>query len=154
NPNQIVTQISGASQISLDAQGNLVIQTSTGNLVEHAPLAYQDVNGTQRAVSSQFVLLGNNEVGIQVGPYDRSKPLVIDPNWVYSSYLGGSGTDEANGIAVSPMGFVGVVGSTTAAWNPGGESTVTTIKPGNGGRKEVFVAGIDAGGQTVNFITY
>ena len=64
---------------SLDAQGNLVLHTSGGDVVEHAPVVYQMVNGVQHAVASRFVLGRGGQVGFQVGRYDHSKPLVIDP---------------------------------------------------------------------------
>ena len=46
----------GASEKSLDSQGNLVLHTSSGDVVEHAPVAYQVVDGVQHAVASRFVL--------------------------------------------------------------------------------------------------
>ena len=81
----------GVTGKSLDAQGNLVLHTSGGDMVEHAPVAYQVVDGVQHAVASRFVLGLGGQVSFQVGHYDHSKPLVIDPvlSLSYSTYLGG-----------------------------------------------------------------
>ena len=52
----------------------------------------------------------STHIGFQVAHYDASKPLVIDPVLVYSTYLGGSGDDQADGIAVDSAGSVYVAG--------------------------------------------
>src|SRR5580658_4952143 len=46
--------------------------------------------------------------------YDRGKPLVIDPEVVYSTYFGGSMETDIGGIAVDATGSVYVVGDTYA----------------------------------------
>jgi len=80
NPGQFLTSFQGASQLSLDAQGNLQIATSQSGvgLVESAPSVYQMVNGVQTAVASHYTISGQ-QVGIALGAYNPSLPLVIDP---------------------------------------------------------------------------
>src|SRR4029077_20817483 len=48
----------------------------------------------------------------QLGAYDNSQPLVIDPVVVYSTYLGGTDNDVGNGIAVDSSGNTYVAGYT------------------------------------------
>ena len=92
SPGAIRLAFGGVTGKSLDAQGDLVLHTSGGDMVEHAPVAYQVVDGVQHAVASRFVIGPGGQVGFQVGHYDHSKPLVIDPvmSLSYSTYLGGS----------------------------------------------------------------
>ena len=100
SPGAIRLAFDGVTGKSLDAQGNLVLHTSGGDMVEHAPVAYQVVDGVQHAVASRFVLGPGGQVGFQVGHYDHSKPLVIDPvmSLSYSTYLGpGKGTSLDRG---------------------------------------------------------
>ena len=70
---------SGARKISTDDSGNLVLSSSTGDLMLHRPVAYQEQNGARQLVDARFVLKANNEVAFALGPYDRTRELVIDP---------------------------------------------------------------------------
>jgi hypothetical protein len=74
------------------------------------------VEGTWREVESAWRLVPGGgdarEVGFQVAAYDRSRPLVIDPVLVYSTYLGGSQEDEGTAIAADPQGNAYVTGFT------------------------------------------
>jgi hypothetical protein len=105
----IQMQVQGAQSLSLDAQGNLVIHTSGGDVTELAPVAYQEINGVRQAVTSRYILEGNNTVGFQVGAYDPGHTLVIDPTLSYSSYLSAAGADYA--IAVDNAGNAYIGGS-------------------------------------------
>ena len=80
--------VQGADSLSSDAQGNLVLHTASGDVLEHAPVLYQEVGGTRQAVAGQFVLLGANEVGFQVGPYD-AEPAAGDRSGPQLQHLPG-----------------------------------------------------------------
>lgn len=145
--------VDGATSLSLDAQGNLIVHTAGGELVEKAPVLYQDVAGIHRSVAGRYVLRDNHQVGFAVGAYDASAPLVIDPVFSYSSYLGGSGSDAAYGIAVDETGSVYVTGYTSSTNFP----TVNPLQPNRGGSGLVlnaFVTKLDPSGTTVVFSTY
>jgi hypothetical protein len=138
NPAGITLSIQGTQTLTLDAQGNLVLRTPAGDVVEQAPVAYQMVNGTRQAVSSSFVLQGDGEVGFQIGAYDPTRPLVIDPTLSYASYLPGPGV----AIAVDSSGEAYVTGRTTG-YNDNG-----TI--GNG----VFVDKLNTAGTALVYQTF
>ena len=118
SPAAIRLAFGGVTGKSLDAQGNLVLHTSGGDMVEHAPVAYQVVDGVQHAVASRFVIGPGGQVGFQVGHYDHSKALVIDPvmSLSYSTYLGPSKgtslTEAQGGIAVDAAGDAYIAGTT------------------------------------------
>jgi hypothetical protein len=115
SPGAIRLAFDGITGKSLDAQGDLVLHTSGGDLVEHAPVAYQVIAGVRHAVASQFVLGRDGQVGFQIGHYDHGKPLVIDPvlSLSYSTYLGGAGAlTKGVGIAVDNSGDSYVTGVT------------------------------------------
>src|SRR5439155_9364091 len=114
----------GAISLSLDPRGNLVVHTDGGDLVEQAPVLYQMVNGVRQTVSGRYVLenpirnpqsaiRNSTTVAFQVGPYDATKTLVIDPVYaiVYSTYFGSS-RENAYHIAVDSSGNAYLTGNT------------------------------------------
>src|SRR6267143_77068 len=110
DPEQISLQIRGASAVKLDSQGALVLATAAGDVVLHKPFAYQETAEGRREVAANFVQHGPHLVGFRVAPYDSSQPLIIDPVMVYSTYLGGTGKDFANAIAVDATGNAYITG--------------------------------------------
>ena len=55
DPGLIQFEITGASQIELDEQGNLALQTVSGELRFQSPVIYQESNGTRVPVSGAYV---------------------------------------------------------------------------------------------------
>ncbi len=147
NPGLIQFAYSGASGLRLDARGNLVLTTPGGDVVQDAPTAYQVVNGRRRPVTARYVLQPLNVVALQVGNYDRTRPLYIDPVVNYSTYLGGSGDDFGNAIAVDAAGNAYVTGSTNSVDFPG-----QPIQSGLG--QNVFVTKLDPSGTSPLYSTY
>src|SRR4029450_11335585 len=66
-----------------------------------------------------YRLISANTVGFDVGRYDHSETLVIDPILSYSTFLGGNGVDDARSIATDSTGSVYITGSTTSTNFPG-----------------------------------
>ncbi len=151
NPENIRLGFQGADNLSLDEQGNLVIGTATGNVLEHAPVAYQEVDGARQAVAGQFVLLGNNEVGFQLGAYDPALPLTIDPVLSYSTFIGGNNDDAAQGIQVDSAGNAYITGYTTSTNFP---TTTGANQTSFGGTYDAFVTKLNATGTAAVYSTY
>src|SRR5262249_37089038 len=114
---RIVLGFDGVQGVSLDAQGELVLHAAGGDIVQQAPVAYQDINGVRQYVASRFTLDAAGNVRFALGDYDHGHALTIDPSWVYISYLGGGKdaaprtgivdvsafSDIANAVAFSPL---------------------------------------------------
>src|SRR5262249_32333429 len=113
DPAAVALSFTGAGQAEIDSQGDLVLQTAAGPVIQHKPLLYQEVNGTRQEVAGNFVLAPTtHEVGFAVGAYDRSRPLVIDPKVRYTYTLGGLQNDEGFSIALTQDGKATVTGFT------------------------------------------
>ncbi len=85
--NSIAIDYKGAKQLRLDEKGNLVVSTPLGDLIEQAPVAYQIHNGKISPVKCAFKLTGNR-VSFDLGNYNKSAVLVIDPTLVFATYCG------------------------------------------------------------------
>ncbi|GAB3877751.1 hypothetical protein GCM10028824_38390 [Hymenobacter segetis] len=89
DPTTIVLRHDGAEKAQLDANGNLLLQTSVGRIMERAPQAWQaDAAGQHRPVACRYRLAADGTVRFALGTYDRQLPLTIDPVVVFSTYTG------------------------------------------------------------------
>jgi hypothetical protein len=113
DPGLIRLTITGAETLELDAAGDLMIRGGARTVVQRAPVIYQERNGRRETVRGGYVIRGPTEVAFAVGPYDRSRPLVIDPVIAYSTRIGGG---IGRGIAVDAAGYAYVIGSVDSSW--------------------------------------
>src|SRR5437773_9448277 len=112
DPNRIVLGFQGADRLEVNTQGELVLHVAGRALRQRKPVIYQEIDGIRTEIEGRYVLKDAHRVGFQVAAYDQSKPLVIDPVLVYSTYLGGSSDDVGLGIAVDSAGSAYVTGQT------------------------------------------
>ena len=89
DPGLIELSFDGFDEVQLADGGDLVLSTPAGELRQHRPVVYQQAAGERRIVEASFELYGKGRVGFSVGNYDANLPLVIDPEVVFGSYLGG-----------------------------------------------------------------
>ena len=126
DPAQAELQFDGAERLELH-NGALLIRLRGGELRLEAPRVYQKVDGRDQTISARYVLRGANRAGFAVGPYDRTRELVIDPVLNFSSFFGGSGDELATSIAVDGAGFIYLTGSTDSpTLPPAGTSILQT----------------------------
>jgi gliding motility-associated-like protein len=92
DPAQIKLKFEGV-QPRLLSNGNLLIETSVNRIEEEAPLVYQIVDGQQVAVKCNYTWKAGQRIGFDFPEgYNKSLDLVIDPNLVFGTYSGGSGS--------------------------------------------------------------
>jgi hypothetical protein len=147
NPAPIGLQFSGNQGVKTDDSGDLIIASAAGNVLLHKPVAYQEQNGARQPVDARFVLKAANQVSFELGNYDRSRELVIDPSVSYATYLGGVGDDEGLGIAFDSSGNAYVTGQTASTNFPVTGSTVLRAT-------DAFVTKISADGTKLIYSTY
>jgi hypothetical protein len=129
DPDIIKLTVAGADKVELTPQGNLVLTTAAGSLAQYRPQVYQEVKGKRRVVAGKYVLIGRNQVGLQIGQYDHRRLLIVDPVLRYSTYLGGSSRDFGHAIAVDVHGSAYVTGATFSSDFPVTSNAFQTTKP-------------------------
>jgi uncharacterized repeat protein (TIGR01451 family) len=129
--------------LSINHDGDLVATLQGGDVSFHKPVVYQQRNSAKTAVDGRYILKADGRIGFQLGAYDPSQKLIIDPVLSYSTYLGGSNEDIAYGITYGVRyGQPILVGSTRSADFP----EVLALYPYGGGTcgaqpcRDIFVA--------------
>ncbi len=148
DPARIGLSFTGAD-VRVDRRGDLILGLLGARVRQRRPLAYQVIAGLRRVVASGYVL-SHGRVGVRVGSYDRRFPLVVDPVLSYSTYLGGSGDDVGNGIAVDSAGSAYVTGTTTSAKFP----IAGALQSTSSGNEDAFVAKLNPAGSALSYSTY
>lgn len=150
DPRIIKFKFEGTQKIRLAANGDLILDAGGTRVCQTKPVAYQEVGGIKQTVACHYALIDKKVVGFQLGDYDPTRPLVIDPVLRYSTYYGGSENDWGNGIAVDAGGNVYVTGTTVSTNFP----THAALQPAFAGFGDAFVIKLDATGSTVIYATY
>ena len=134
----------------LRADGTLTVLINGREITQRKPVIYQEVAGERRIIEGGYVLIDKHTVGFEVGGYDRSQLLVIDPTIVFSTYLGGAGDDSGSSITRDASGNIYVTGSTTSTNFP----TQGAAYPTNKGLTDMFVTKINPTATNIIYSTY
>jgi pimeloyl-ACP methyl ester carboxylesterase len=163
------------SPLQIAANGDLVIATDAGEVRFHKPVVYQPVAAlyerrpsdggdtpplqrnpkskieNPKFVDGRYVLLADNRIGFDIGAYDKTQPLIIDPVLSYSTYLGGSSVDFGQGIAVDATGNAYVTGYTNSI---NFSTTPGALQTSRVGGWDAFVTKVNAAGSALVYSTY
>ncbi|WP_170109857.1 DUF7948 domain-containing protein, partial [Xanthomarina spongicola] len=104
NPDVIQFEIDGTTEFNINNTGDLVIKSHLGEIIEGAPLVFQE----SKTIKSNYVLNGNI-LSFNFEDYNPNKTLIIDPTRAWGTYYTASngqhniilGMDEAantNGV--------------------------------------------------------
>ncbi|MFH1050516.1 MAG: SBBP repeat-containing protein [bacterium] len=101
----------------INENGELVLKTSIGEVIQGKIFAYQEVDGNKLEVPCKFKMNEDKTIGFYIGEYNKNLPLIIDP-LVWSTFLGGSGYEEGAAIALDSSKNIFVTGSTGSSNYP------------------------------------
>ncbi|MCZ6688143.1 MAG: SBBP repeat-containing protein [Planctomycetota bacterium] len=148
DPSRIVIAQEGIEGLDLTPKGEMVLHTALGELRDAAPSASQ---GSGDDVACRFVARSPKSYGFELGEWDRSRTLVIDP-LIYSTYVGGGGSESGYSIALDASGNAYVTGyanSTDFPTTPGAYDPVGTHP-----LSDVIVFKLDSAGSSLIYSTY
>jgi hypothetical protein len=120
DPGKIRLRYRGVEALERTKSGSLAVNTPAGGFEDAPPEAWQEIGGKRVPVEMAYSMGEDGEFGFDVGDYDRTRLLVLDPAMiVYCGYIGGTSRFNGNaaagdlgrGIAVHG-GEVYIVGST------------------------------------------
>jgi uncharacterized protein (TIGR03437 family) len=155
DPRKIRMDLSGEDSLRIDTNGDLVVAAGASEIRWKRPEIYQERDGTRAPVAGRFVLAAHSMVRFEIGRYDRSRTLVIDPTLSYLTYLGASGDDMGRGIGLDGSGNVYIAGTTFSD----DLDTISAFQPNFGGRTaspmggDGFLAKFSPSG-TLLYLTY
>jgi hypothetical protein len=166
-----VSGTAGPAPVEIDDRGDLIVHAEGEGIRFEKPVVYQhDKQGQKRFVEAHYVLRNTEagdknstrDVSFDVGAYDKSAPLIIDPAVSYATLLGGSRFDAAGGIAVDTSGNAYVTGIACSANFPVTKGAFQVVQPP--ARRpaipfcedsgDVFVSKLNAVGSSLLYSTY
>ncbi|MBM3755247.1 MAG: hypothetical protein FJW38_14845, partial [Acidobacteria bacterium] len=145
NAKSILMTFDGADHIATTPLGDLAITAGGETVTLQKPIAYQG----ETQVDAAYIVDGRH-VSFSLGAYDPSQTLVIDPILQYSTFLGGSGVDSANAVAVDSAGQTWIAGFLTVGDLP----QAATFGSPNFATAQSFVAKLTLSGGALDFVAY
>ncbi|MCA1617857.1 MAG: DUF11 domain-containing protein [Acidobacteria bacterium] len=150
DPARIRLAFDGARSARVDEAGDLVITTDVGDVRQQRPVAYQERSGARTEVAAGYLIDARGRVSFGLGDYDRSRPLVIDPVLIFSSYLGGLDADQGLAVAADSAGSAYVTGTTVSTDFP----VTAGVQFTKSGFTDAFVLKLSPDGQSLVYSTY
>ncbi|MFN9321460.1 MAG: hypothetical protein ACK58Q_12830, partial [Chitinophagales bacterium] len=95
DPSLIQLKYTYTEQLFLDNKGNLILRNRLGDILENAPIAFQE----QKDILVKY-RLNDSVLSFELKDYQKDKILVIDPKLEWSTYYGGTQAEVNIGTEV------------------------------------------------------
>ena len=99
-PESIAIRFTGADRVTVNPQGELVVEVGGHQIIQHQPVAYQTYGNAEHPIPVGYKILDAHTVAFAVGHYNHGLTLVIDPVLSYSTFFGGNAKDIACSVAL------------------------------------------------------
>jgi len=111
----IAIRYDGIDNLGVTPGGDLEMRTRFGPVFEKMPYIYQDIDGARRVIDGRYEMKSERDFGFGVdGAYNPNLMLLIDPELIYSTYMGGDNNDGSYDITVDSIGHVFLTGATAS----------------------------------------
>ena len=128
DPNDVRLEIANAGaarsqDLQLDPSGDLLVKFAGREMRMKKPAIYEEWAATtshplrRKQIGGGYEIAADGQVAFHVAPHDPRATLVLDPSLTvtYATFLGGTGNDTAQSIALDSAGNVYIGGTTTSA---------------------------------------
>ena len=148
---QIRIEYDGVKSVSVNDSGQLVIETTWGEVIERCPVIYQIDCDSRISLAGQYKSINEKSIGFKLcEEYNSALALVIDPVLDYSTYLGGDGIEFAMDIAIDIAGSAYLTGITESSDFP----IQASFQEIRGGNHDVFITKLNPAGDGLIYSTY
>jgi hypothetical protein len=153
DPSQIAVKYEGAEGLKLE-NGNLLVKTSVGEVIEKRPIAWQFVNGEKVFVEVDYNLSDDLVTFCLPAGYDPCYELVIDPLLIFSTYSGS--TADNWGSTATPGEHGNLYSAGVTSQNLGGNFPATpgAFQLTNGGDYDIGILKYDSLGKKLLYATH
>ncbi len=153
DPDRVRLRFDGADDVSIAADGDLIVTTPAGDLRQSAPVVYQHGPAGREPVEGRFVLHADDVVGFAIEDYDEQRTLVIDPVLSYATYVTGSAAVHITDIAVDADGHAYFCGYTQSPDLP---TTAGVLQPAHADTNadDAFIGKLSPDGTQMLWLTY
>ncbi|HEY0741915.1 MAG TPA: PKD domain containing protein, partial [Chryseosolibacter sp.] len=153
DPSQIVVQYEGAERLALD-NGNLVLKTSVGELVEKRPIAWQIMDGRKVDVEVAYNLNGQLVTFCFPQGYDPCYELVVDPLLIFSTYSGSTADNWGSTATPGEHGNLYSAGVTSQQLGGDFPATPGAFQQTNDGNWDIGILKYDSLGKKLLYATH
>lgn len=153
DPNVIVAAYRGAERVFL-SNGDLVIRTTLGDIIEKKPVAWQIIEGRKVNVSCSYKLVGNEVRFDFPQGYDDCHELVIDPLLIFSTFSGSTADNWGSSATPGEHGTLYSSGVTTETAGGIFPATPGAFQTSSAGLFDISILKYDSLGQQLLYATY
>lgn len=150
-PDQILLNYEGATSLNLSKNGDLIVASAIGKIIEQKPFTFQFVDGKKVEVESNFKILNHNTFSFKIGKFDQTKKLYIDPTLEFSTYIGGVDDERGFGVKADQSGEPYVIAKTQSSNYP---TTTGVVGTAISGAADVCVSKLTSDGSALMFSTF
>ena len=143
SPDDIILEYGPETKLELNEESGLTVYNPLTEIEEAKPYAFLERDNKEQ-ISCSWDIINENRVKFHVGEYNPATTLIIDPNVIWASCLGGGYDDHGYSIDIAPNNYFIVSGRTNSFDFP---LSAGAYQPDKGGDYDAFIAYFDYDGK-------